>query len=129
MKIRIFVTGGTFDKVYDELTGKLFFQDSHVGTMLKQGRCRLQVELRSLMMVNSLEMSDEDRELILRNCVHTPEDRILITHGTDTLVWTAQLLGKNLTDKTVVLTGAMKPCPTLEETSRSWPLDPLAKGR
>ena len=109
MKIRIFVTGGTFDKVYDELTGKLFFQDSHVGPMLKQGRCRLQVELRTLMMVDSLEMSDKDRELILRNCVHTPEDRILITHGTDTLVSTAQLLGKNLTDKTVVLTGAMKP--------------------
>ncbi len=109
MKIRIFVTGGTFDKVYDELTGQLFFQESHVGKMLKQGRCRLQVEQRTLMMVDSLEMTDEDRHLILRNCERTPEDRIVITHGTDTLVATARLLGENLSKKTVVLTGAMKP--------------------
>ena len=109
MTIRIFVTGGTFDKEYDELTGRLFFQDSHVAAMLKQGRCRIRVELRLLMMVDSLEMTDEDRDLILRNCEKTPESRIVITHGTDTMVETARLLGQNMTDKTVVLTGAMKP--------------------
>ncbi len=109
MPIRIFITGGTFDKEYDELTGKLFFKDTHIREMLKLGRCRLDVEVRTLMMIDSLEMSDSDRELILENCMKVPEHQIVITHGTDTMVETAGVLGRHGLDKTVVLTGAMIP--------------------
>ena len=109
MTIRIFVTGGTFDKEYDELEGKLFFKDSHIHEMLELGRARVEVEVRTLMMVDSLEMSEADREIILENCVRCPEERIVITHGTDTMEDTARLLGYRISDKTIVLTGAMVP--------------------
>ena len=107
--IRIFVTGGTFDKEYDELTGQLYFKDSHLPEMLKLGRCNLRLEVRTLMMIDSLDMTDADRNLILEQCRHAPESRIVITHGTDTMVATAQALAANITDKTIVLTGAMVP--------------------
>ena len=111
--VRIFITGGTFDKEYDEINGRLFFKDSHVTEMLRLGRCLLPTEPRTLMMIDSLEMSDEDRALILHSCQTCPEDRIVITHGTDTMENTARVLGEafgsgRLT-KTVVLTGAMIP--------------------
>ncbi len=109
MAIRLFVTGGTFDKEYDELSGQLFFQDTHVHAMLKLGRCLADVRVRTLMMIDSLEMSDEDRQLILDNCRKAAEDRIVVTHGTDTMTETARLLGEHLDGKTVVLTGAMVP--------------------
>jgi L-asparaginase len=109
MPIRIFVTGGTFDKEYDELSGTLFFKDSHLGEMLKLARCKTQVDIRTLMMIDSLEMTDSDRELILRNCMDAKEDRLIITHGTDTMEQTARMLGKAMQKKTVVLTGAMIP--------------------
>jgi len=109
MAIRIFVTGGTFDKEYDEIRGKLFFRDSHLAEMLRMGRNRAEVEIRTLMMVDSLEMSDSDRELIARNCTEVPEDRIVITHGTDTMVDTARVLAERVPGKTIVLTGAMIP--------------------
>ncbi len=109
MSIRIFVTGGTFDKEYNEITGQLYFQDSHLAEMLKMGRSRLDVDIRTLMMVDSLEMTDMDRELIARHCAEADEDRIVITHGTDTMAVTADVLAKKVIDKTIVLTGAMIP--------------------
>ena len=109
MKIRIIVTGGTFDKEYDELSGKLYFKDTHLSEMLKLGRSKLDVEVSTLMMMDSLEMREEDRKLILDHCIKSKEDRIVITHGTDTMENTAQLLGPALRGKTVILTGAMVP--------------------
>ena len=107
--IRIFATGGTFDKEYDELSGELYFKDSHIPDMLRLGRCRLRVEVRTLMMIDSLLMTDADRQLILDNCLRAEETRIVVTHGTDSMESTAAVLGKNITGKTVVLTGAMVP--------------------
>lgn len=108
--VRIFVTGGTFDKEYNERDGSLFFKDTHLREMLQLGRCRVPVEVRTLMMVDSLEMDDEDRDLILQQCLKSDADRIVITHGTDTLTVTARRLGEaGLPGKTVVLTGAMIP--------------------
>jgi L-asparaginase len=107
--IRVLVTGGTFDKEYDELTGNLFFQDTHVPEMLRLGRSGLEVEVRTLMMVDSLEMSDADQANILEHCRTSPRERIVVTHGTDRMEVTARLLGPAVKDKTVVLTGAMVP--------------------
>jgi L-asparaginase len=107
--VKILVTGGTFDKEYDELNGKLFFKDSHLTELLKLGRCNLQVNVRTLMMIDSLEMNDSDRALILNTCEKSEERQIVITHGTDTMEITAKLLGKAQLDKTIVLTGAMIP--------------------
>jgi L-asparaginase len=107
--IRLFVTGGTFDKEYDELRGTLDFGDTHLPQMLEMGRCRLDVQIRTLMMVDSLQMTDGDRELIARSCRDAPEPCIVITHGTDTMTDTAQVLARQVPDKTIVLTGAMIP--------------------
>lgn len=112
--VRLFVTGGTFDKEYDELNGRLFFQDTHVLEMLRLGRCLLDVEVRTLMMIDSLEMTGNDRGLIASHCQGAPEPRIVITHGTDTMTDTAAHLGRafeagTLAGKTIVLTGAMIP--------------------
>lgn len=107
--IRVFVTGGTFDKHYDEITGRLVFTDSHLPEMLRLGRCRVPVSVRTLMMVDSLEMSDADRALIVEHCRQCAEDRVVITHGTDTMVETARALASAALDKVVVLTGAMIP--------------------
>ena len=109
MKIRIFVTGGTFDKEYNELTGELFFKDTHLQEMLNLGRCRVNMDIRTLMMVDSLQMTQADREVISENCQKVGEDRILITHGTDTMVETAKVLAESVKNKTVVITGAMIP--------------------
>jgi len=109
MSIKIFVTGGTFDKEYNELTGKLFFKDTHITELLKMGRCKLDVSVRTLMMVDSLEMTDTDRNIIADNCIGAEEDRIVITHGTDTMTETAATLAKQIKNKTIVLFGAMIP--------------------
>ncbi len=109
MAVRIFVTGGTFDKEYNELNGTLFFKDSHVGEMLKLARCETECEVRTLMMMDSLQMTDGDRRIILENCRSAEEDKLVITHGTDTMVQTAKMLDANIRDKTIVLTGAMIP--------------------
>lgn len=109
MSIRILVTGGTFDKEYDMINGKLHFEETHVPEMLKLGRCTLNVEIRTVMMIDSLEMTDADRELLLHNCKAASEDKILITHGTDTMAQTAAYLAKEQLDKTIVITGAMIP--------------------
>ncbi|MCU0294252.1 MAG: asparaginase [Thermoanaerobaculaceae bacterium] len=109
MAIRILITGGTFDKEYDEINGRLYFQDTHLHEMLRLGRCRADVVVRTVMMVDSLEMTDADRRIILENCRQSPEERIVVTHGTDTMADTAAVLGQGLEGKTVVLTGAMVP--------------------
>jgi L-asparaginase len=109
MAIRILVTGGTFDKEYDELNGTLFFKDTHLPEMLKLGRCKLDVDIRSLMLVDSLDMTDQDRQLIVDHCSKIKEDRILITHGTDTMDQTARAIAEANLSKTIVLTGAMVP--------------------
>ncbi len=109
MMIRIFITGGTFDKEYNELTGELFFKDTHIPQMLKLGRCRVPVDIRTLMMIDSTQMTDEDREIIAQNCLKAKEDKIIITHGTDTMAETAKYLAQKVKNKTIVLTGAMVP--------------------
>lgn len=109
MAIRILVTGGTFDKEYDELAGSLFFQDTHVQEMLRLGRCLVPVSVATVMMVDSLEMTDADRQTILARCLEATEDRLVVTHGTDTMVETAKVIAAGVSGKTVVLTGAMVP--------------------
>jgi L-asparaginase len=109
MAIRILITGGTFDKEYNELTGELYFKDTHLPEMLRLGRCRVDVDIRTLMMIDSLVMTQEDRQLIADHCIKADENKIIITHGTDTMAETARFLAGKLLDKTVVLTGAMIP--------------------
>src|SRR5436305_5424028 len=103
MSIRIFITGGTFDKEYNELTGQLYFKDSHLPEMLELGRNLVPVEIRTLMMVDSLEMTDDDRALIAEHCAKSPENKIIITHGTDTMSETAQVIAQRVKGKTIVL--------------------------
>jgi L-asparaginase len=112
MSIRIFVTGGTFDKEYNELTGALAFKDTHLPEMLRLGRSRVDVSVRTLMMIDSLDMTDSDRAIVVEHCRQAAEARIVITHGTDTMVETAAALAAALPSaagKTIVLTGAMIP--------------------
>jgi L-asparaginase len=111
VQIRIFVTGGTFDKKYDELTAKLVFGESHLPEMLRLGRCRLDVSIRTLMMIDSLDMTEADRQIVVESCRGCPETQIVITHGTDTMVETARALAAGCAGKTIILTGAMVPYP------------------
>ena len=108
-RIRVFVTGGTFDKEYDELSGRLYFKDTHLEEMLRLARCRIDVAVATLMMKDSLDMDGADRAAIVERCRSAAEERIVITHGTDTMAETAQALDQARTGKTVVLTGAMIP--------------------
>ena len=110
MRIRIVVTGGTFDKEYDELTGKLFFRDTHVAEMLRLGRARLDLAVETAMMIDSLDMDDAGRASIVERCRGAVEHAVVVTHGTDTMVETAAALAAAaLPGKTIVLTGAMVP--------------------
>src|SRR5215218_9520451 len=109
-KIRILVTGGTFDKEYDELTGRLFFRDTHLPDMLRRGRCRLEVAVETVTMIDSLELDDQGRARIVERARASEESAIVVTHGTDTMVHTGQVLAAaGLANKTIVLTGAMVP--------------------
>jgi L-asparaginase len=107
--LRVFVTGGTFDKTYDEIHGRLTFGDTHVPEMLKLGRSRVELTVETLMMVDSLDMTDVDRARLVARCAECLERQIVVTHGTDTMVETARALAEGVGDKTVVLTGAMIP--------------------
>jgi len=109
MSIYIFVTGGTFDKEYDMINGKLYFDETHIPEMLDLGRCTLDIKVRTLMMVDSLEMTIQDREIIRDNCARSDAKQIVITHGTDTMVQTAELLAAANLDKIIVITGALIP--------------------
>ena len=107
--IRVLVTGGTFDKEYDEIGGTLFFKETHVAEMLRLGRCRVPVVIETVMLVDSLVMTPADRERVAEQCRNCDESRIVITHGTDTMVETAGILAARVAGKTIVLTGAMVP--------------------
>jgi len=109
MSIRIFITGGTFDKEYNELNGELYFKDTHMPDLLEKGRNKVQIEIRTLMMVDSLQMTEQDRDLIAYQCNNCEESKIVITHGTDTMSVTAQVLAEKVKGKTIILTGAMIP--------------------
>ncbi|HWJ28964.1 MAG TPA: asparaginase domain-containing protein, partial [Flavisolibacter sp.] len=91
------------------LTGQLYFKDSHLPEMLELGRNLVPVDTRTLMMIDSLDMTDDDRDLIAEHCIKSPEDRIIITHGTDTMADTAKVLADRVSGKTIVITGAMIP--------------------
>ena len=107
--IKIFVTGGTFDKDYDEKNGRLYFKKTHMNEILALGRSKVEVNIETLMMLDSLDMKKKDRELIVEKCTAASEDHIVITHGTDTMTETAKALGGKHLKKTIVLTGAMIP--------------------
>lgn len=107
--IKIFATGGTFDKEYNEINGELFFLKTHLAELLELGRSQLDVQIETLMMVDSLDMTIESKKLIVQKCKEEKTNRIIITHGTDTMVDTAKLLAKSIKNKTVILTGAMIP--------------------
>ena len=109
MSIRIFITGGTFDKEYNEITGQLYFKDTHMQELLHKGRSQVPVTIRTLMMIDSLEMTAADRKLIVEQCIQCPEKQIVVTHGTDTMAETAAQLAASISNKTIVLTGAMIP--------------------
>jgi len=110
MTIRILVTGGTFDKEYDELAGRLFFRDTHVQEMLCRGRCKLDITIETVMMIDSLELDDGGRAAIVARAAASVETAIVVTHGTDTMVETGHALAAaGLAGKTIVLTGAMVP--------------------
>ncbi len=109
MAIKIFVTGGTFDKEYDEIKGQLYFKETHLPEILKSGRCTVAVEIQTLMMIDSLHMTDDDRNKIVDESKLCNNSQLIITHGTDTMVETAHTLAKANIPKTIVLTGAMIP--------------------
>ena len=107
--IQILITGGTFDKGYNHIKGDLFFEKTHLPEMLKRSKCRLNVKIKTLMMIDSLEMTENDIEKIIDECIKSASKRIVITHGTDTMVHTASKIASKINDKTIVLTGAMIP--------------------
>ena len=107
--IKIFATGGTFDKEYNEINGELYFKETNLFKLLELGRSRVEVKIETLMMIDSLEMSDKDRNYILDQCKKEPTNKIIITHGTDTMVDTAKLIASKIKDKVIILTGAMIP--------------------
>jgi L-asparaginase len=107
--IRILITGGTFDKEYDEISGRLYFKDTHVPEMLRLGRCLAPLTAETVMLVDSLQMTDRDRARIVERARNCDETQIVITHGTDTMVETAAALAAARLAKTIVLTGAMVP--------------------
>ena len=107
--IKIFVTGGTFDKDYDEKNGRLYFKKTHMNEILALGRSKVEVGIETLMMLDSLDMKEKDRELIVKKCTAAIEDQIVITHGTDTMVDTAKYVANEINDKVIIFTGAMIP--------------------
>jgi len=109
MTIKLIVTGGTIDKIYNESNGKLTFSDTHINEMLDQARCEVPVSIKNLMLIDSLDMVDKDRQVILNECKNSKESKIVITHGTDSMVETAKILGDHIQDKSIVLLGAMIP--------------------
>jgi len=107
--IQIFITGGTFDKEYNFISGELTFSKTHVNEMLKRGRCAVDVDVRTIMMKDSLNITEQDRQLMLEACLSTSHEQVILTHGTDTMVQTAAFLASANVEKTIILTGAMIP--------------------
>ena len=109
MALKILITGGTFDKEYDEIKGSLYFKETHMTEILELGRSRVDVNIEKLMLIDSLDMTPSQRELIVNKCIESEDDQIVITHGTDTMTKTGKMLAEKKVDKTIVLTGAMIP--------------------
>ena len=109
MALKILITGGTFDKEYDEIKGSLYFKETHMTEILELGRSRVDVNIEKLMLIDSLDMTSSQRELIVNRCLESEDDQIVITHGTDTMTITGKVLAEKKMDKTIVLTGAMIP--------------------
>ncbi len=109
MSIRIFVTGGTFDKEHDPISESFVFNETHVPELLQRSRSLVSTQVRTVMLIDSLDITKGDQEIILKACEDAKEDQIIITHGTSNMEKTAQFLGKNIKNKTIVLTGAMVP--------------------
>jgi len=108
-KISILITGGTFDKEYDEINGILSFKKTQIHEMLHQSRAKIEFEIKTLMLIDSLEMSEKQREEIVINCAQNENNKIIITHGTDTIAETGQAIMKENLNKCIILTGAMIP--------------------
>ncbi|MEE9310678.1 MAG: asparaginase domain-containing protein [Cocleimonas sp.] len=109
MSIKLILTGGTIDKYYNESNGELDFAETHMPDLLALGRNRAELDIEQMMFLDSLQMTEQDRKIILEACVKSEQDQILITHGTDTMVETATVLGNKKLNKTIVLVGAMIP--------------------
>ena len=108
--IKIFITGGTFDKSYDHINGKLFFEKTHLPEMIKRSKCNLDIQVKTILMKDSLDLSNEDVSKIVNSCKKEKSNNIIITHGTDTMTNTARLIAEQkLSNKTIILTGAMIP--------------------
>jgi len=107
--IKLLITGGTIDKCYNELNGELHFPQTHLPEMLEQTRCTLEINSEVLMLKDSLEMTDADRKILQQACAISAEQQLVITHGTDTMVQTAEHLARQPLNKTIVLVGAMLP--------------------
>ncbi|MFO0813668.1 MAG: asparaginase domain-containing protein [Gemmatales bacterium] len=114
MSLRILITGGTFDKFYDAIQGELTFRESHLPAILKQSRVTLPIKIEVCLLKDSLQMNDADRETVLASCLRASEEHLVVVHGTDTMVQTAQVLSHAAIDKTIVLTGAMVPYAIIE---------------
>ena len=107
--IKLFATGGTFDKEFNEINGELFFKKTNLYELLDLGRCKLDIKIETLMMIDSLKMNETERNYIVSKCKKEDTHKIIITHGTDTIVETAKILAESINDKTIILTGAMIP--------------------
>jgi len=108
MGIQLFITGGTIAKRYNEISGALEFDPDHLTRLLEEGRSTAQMNIETLMLKDSLDMDDVDREIIYQSCLTTKDEKIIILHGTDTMVETAVKLAQ-IENKTILLTGAMIP--------------------
>jgi L-asparaginase len=106
---RVIVTGGTFDKRYDAIKGELTFTETHLPALLEQARVKLPLAVDIRLLIDSLQMTDSHRQSVLEACREAPERSIVVVHGTDTMVQTAQVVGQAALGKTVVFTGAMVP--------------------
>jgi len=115
MTIRIIITGGTIDKEYDPKKQEFVLKNTHIKQMLREGHDLTTAKITKLMLKDSKNMIEKDYNKILIECKNTREKQVVITHGTDNMHKTAQLLGKNIKNKTIILTGALRPG-TLEET-------------
>src|SRR5450830_1079078 len=109
MTLRIIATGGTFDKHYDEIAGKLGFANSHLPEVIARARLTVPATLEELPLLDSLDMQGIDRRRVLASCDRSEENALVIIHGTDTMQDTARVLGAAQLAKTIVITGAMIP--------------------
>ena len=107
--IKVFATGGTFDKEFNEINGELYFKETNLFELLQLGRSQVEIEIETLMMIDSLKMLEVDRKHITKKCKEEKTNKIIITHGTDTMVKTATTIAKEIKDKVIILTGAMIP--------------------